>query len=85
MRFNRYTKRVNKIFEIADNFSSKNGYEITGSGQILWAMLDLEDGVAYTVLNNMGLKKEDIEDELRSILMDSKYAPKNERYTWKCS
>lgn len=78
MRFNRYTKRVNKIFEIADNFSSKNGYEITGSGQILWAMLDLEDGVAYTVLNNMGLKKEDIEDELRSILMDSKYAPKEE-------
>lgn len=78
MGFNRYTKRVNKIFEIADEFSSKNGYEITGSGQILWAMLNIEDGVAYTVLNSMGLTKEDVKTELRKIMMSSRYIPKDE-------
>lgn len=75
MRFNRYTKRVSKIFEIADNFSSKNGYEITGSGQVLWSMLAIKDGVAYTVLNNMGLTKDSVEEELKSIMLASRYIP----------
>lgn len=78
MRFNRYTKRVNKIFEMADNFSSKNGYEITGSGHVLWAMLAIEDGVAYTVLNSMGLTKDIVQQELKSIMLASRYIPSDE-------
>ena len=77
MRFNRYTKRVNKIFEAADTFSSQNGYEQTGSGQILWAMLAIEDGLAYKVLNSMGLRKEDIQKELKAIMLQSRHIPSN--------
>ena len=78
MKFNRYTKRVNKIFEMADNFSSENGYEMTGSGQILWAMVAIKDGVAYSVLNNMGITADDIKDDLRRIMENSRYIPYEE-------
>lgn len=78
MKFNRYTKRVNKIFEIADKFSSENGYEMTGSGQILWAMMAIEDGVAYSVLSSMGLSSDDIKADLRKIMEFSRYIPSDE-------
>ncbi|MEG0250774.1 MAG: ATP-dependent Clp protease ATP-binding subunit [Peptostreptococcus sp.] len=75
MNFNRYTRRVDKALKIAREYSSKTGYEVTGSGHVLWALMCIGDGTAYNVLSNMGLELEDIKEDLDKIMECSSYEP----------
>lgn len=73
MNFNRYTRRVGKVLDIASDYSSKTGYEVTGSGHLLWALMSIGDGTAYNILSKMGLNLQDIKEDLDKIMECSKY------------
>lgn len=73
MDFNRYTKRVEKILNKSKEYASSFGFEITGSGHLLWAILAIGDGVACSILKDMGLNKEKVEKELIHLLSLSGY------------
>ncbi|WP_101774025.1 ATP-dependent Clp protease ATP-binding subunit [Peptostreptococcus faecalis] len=73
MKFNRLTKRMDEIFEYANEYAANNGYEITGTGQLLWGLMYMEDGAAYDILKATGLNLEDIQIEMEKLLESSKY------------
>ncbi len=72
-----FTPRTRKMFELAEQFSMVDGAfkPLTGTEHMLLAILGDEDGIAYRILNGMGVNIERLTANTESLI-----GPENEAY-----
>ena len=64
-RFNGFTEKANTALNLAIDSAEKMGHTYVGSEHILLGLLKEGDGVAYTVLSELGVDSNAISDFIR--------------------
>ena len=64
-RFNGFTEKANRALNLAIDSAEKMGHTYVGSEHILLGLLKEGDGVAYTVLSELGVESSVISDFIK--------------------
>src|SRR5947199_398886 len=66
--FERFTDRARKVMALANQEAQRFNHEYIGTEHILLGLLREHDGVAAQVLRNLGLKLEEVREEVLNLL-----------------
>src|SRR6478736_4944828 len=72
--YERFTDRARKVMQLANQEAQRLNHEYVGTEHLLLGLLREQEGVAAQVLMNLGLKLEDVREEVLNLLghnMDS--------------
>ena len=86
-RFNGFTEKSNNAMNIAVNKAQELGHNYIGSEHVLYGLLAEGSGVAFQVLNKLGVKAEDFEKLMReqigtaeaTVLSPAAFTPRTKR------
>ncbi len=69
-----FTKRAEKVLEIAKDFAAEHNYPFIGTEHILYGLISEGEGLASKILENQGLTEDYVEEEIVKIdgVMDTK-------------
>src|SRR5205823_3835774 len=66
--YERFTDRARKVMQLANQEAQRFNHEYIGTEHILLGLLREQEGVAAQVLMNLGLKLEDVREEVLNLL-----------------
>src|ERR1051326_8748918 len=72
--YERFTDRARKVMQLANQEAQRFNHDYVGTEHLLLGLLREQEGVAAQVLMNLGLKLEDVREEVLNLLghnMDS--------------
>ena len=64
-RFNGFTEKANKALNLAIESAEEMGHTYVGTEHILLGLLQEQSGVAATVLNDLGVTADELEQMMR--------------------
>ena len=73
--YERFTDRARKVMQLANQEAQRFSQEYIGTEHILLGLLREEEGVAAQVLLNLGLKLEDVRNEVLNLLNTAEVSP----------
>src|SRR6476646_10642807 len=66
--YERFTDRARKVMQLANQEAQRFNHEYIGTEHLLLGLLREQEGVAAQVLMNLGLKLEDVREEVLNLL-----------------
>src|SRR5436190_2021934 len=66
--YERFTDRARKVMQLANQQAQRFNHDYVGTEHLLLGLLREQEGVAAQVLMNLGLKLEDVREEVLNLL-----------------
>src|SRR5206468_3379756 len=66
--YERFTDRARKVMQLANQEAQRLNHEYVGTEHLLLGLLREQEGVAAQVLMNLGLRLEDVREEVLNLL-----------------